>query len=58
MEYLIIEKRNPHAVHGIFDSIERAERHINEIIPVYVSNGFFMDKSLKQCDFVIRVKPC
>ena len=45
-KYKIVEKKNPLAVHALFDSLQRAERHLNEVIPEYVKRGFFMDKTL------------
>jgi hypothetical protein len=50
----IVEKLNPNAVHGIFDSLARAERHLAEIIPVYVERGYFSDKSLRADSFEIK----
>lgn len=49
----IVEKNNRLAVHGIFDTPERAERHLREIIPVYVARGYFADKTLRPEDFII-----
>ncbi len=46
MQYKIVEKKNPLALHGLFDSRERAERHLKETIPGYVAKGYFMDKTL------------
>lgn len=51
----IVEKSNHLAVHGLFDSMDRAERHLKEVIPVYVNRGYFMDKTLKADDFMILV---
>ena len=56
MVWHIVEKNNPLALHGIFDSLARAERHLNEIIPVYVSRGYFMDKTLTADSFCIVEK--
>jgi hypothetical protein len=53
MIYRIVEKNNRHAVHGVFDSLERAERHLREIIPSYIAKGYFMDKTLTADCFVI-----
>lgn len=53
MAFKIVEKKNHLAVHGIFDSRERAERHLNEVIPTYVEAGYFMDKTLCADDFKI-----
>jgi len=49
----LVEKRNHLAVHGLFDSMASATRHLAETIPVYVARGYFMDKSLKPDDFEI-----
>jgi hypothetical protein len=53
MGWKVIENNNPLAVHGLFDSLERAKRHLKEIIPEYVAKGYFMDKTLKVDDFEI-----
>ncbi len=50
----IVERNNPLAVHGYFDSIDRAELHLKNKIPEYVARGYFMDKTLTAQDFVIR----
>ena len=52
-EYNLIEKKYPLHLHGIFDSLERAERHLKELIPVYVAKSYFMDKTLRPEDFII-----
>lgn len=54
MKYKIVEKKNPLAVHGLFDTLERAERHLNEVMPKYVKRGFFMDKTLTENCFEIK----
>lgn len=46
MQFAIVEKANHLALHGIFDSIERAERHLAVTIPEYVARRYFMDKTL------------
>ncbi len=56
MKFALVEKKNHLAVHGYFGSKERAEKHLRETIPVYVSKGFFMDKSLTVNDFEVIVK--
>lgn len=56
MHFAIIEKNNPLALHGLFDTIERAERHLRDVIPVYVTRGYFMDKTLTANSFVIVQK--
>ena len=53
MSFKIVETDNPLAVHGIFDNLARAERHLREIIPSYVARGYFMDKSLTANSFKI-----
>lgn len=54
MKYKIVEKKNPLAVHALFDELQRAERHLNEVIPEYVKRGFFMDKTLTENCFEIK----
>lgn len=49
----LVEKKNRNAVHALFDSRERAERHLREVIPAYVARGLFMDKTLRPEDFEI-----
>lgn len=49
----IVEKRNHLAIHGLFDSRDRAERHLREVIPTYVARGYFSDKTLTADDFMI-----
>lgn len=51
--YKLVEKENNLAVHGLFDSKERAEKHLKEVIPLYVKRGYFMDKTLKSDSFKI-----
>jgi hypothetical protein len=53
MSFKIVEIGNPLAVHGIFDSLERAERHLREVIPSYVERGYFKDKTLTTASFKI-----
>lgn len=53
MGYKLVERCNSLAVHGYFDSLERAERHLQNNIPVYVSRGYFTDKTLTPGDFII-----
>ncbi len=52
--FAVVEKDNPLAVHGYFDSLERAQRHIDEVIPEYVARRYFMDKSLTADSFTVR----
>lgn len=49
----VVEKRNHNAVHGLFATRERAERHLREVVPTYVARGFYMDKTLRPDDFEI-----
>lgn len=51
--FKLVEKANPLAVHGIFDSLDRAERHLRITVPLYVAQGYFMDKSLTADSFEI-----
>ncbi len=53
MQYHLVEKKNRHACHGIFDSKERADKHLAETIPVHVARGYFMDKKLRANSFRI-----
>lgn len=53
MKIKIVEKKNQLAVHGLFDSMARAERHLTVVIPDYCKRGFFMDKTLTPDDFEI-----
>lgn len=51
--FKVVEKDNELAVHGLFDSRERAERHIREVVPEYVRKGYFMDKTLTADSFKV-----
>ena len=53
MQYYIVEKANHLAVHGIFDTQERAAKHLTKTIPMYCAKGYFMDKSLLPTSFEI-----
>lgn len=53
MKFAIVEKKNNLALHGIFDSKERAEEHLAKTIPVYVARGYFMNKSLTASCFEV-----
>jgi hypothetical protein len=57
MQYGIYEKDKQLSLHGIFDSLERAEYHLKEVIPVYVAKSYFMDKTLTKDSFEIRTYP-
>tara|TARA_R110000868_G_scaffold14344_1_gene66597 strand:+ start:491 stop:661 length:171 start_codon:yes stop_codon:yes gene_type:complete len=51
--FKLVEINNELAVHGIFDTKERAEKHLKETIPLYVQRGYFMDKTLTADSFKI-----
>lgn len=51
--YAMLEKKNPLALHGLFDTLESAEKHLRDVVPEYVSRGYYMDKTLTADDFVI-----
>lgn len=53
MKYKIVERKNHNALHGIFESLGSAERHLTFTIPEYCAKGCFMDKTLKPEDFEI-----
>jgi len=49
----LVEKKNHLAVHGLFYSREKAEKHLRETIPEHVRKGYFMDKTLTADDFEV-----
>ena len=49
----LVEKQNHLAVHGLFDSLESAQKHLEKNIPDYVAKGYFMDKTLTKDSFEI-----
>lgn len=51
--FAIVEKRDHHAVHGLFDYRETAEKHLRDTIPLYVARSYFMDKTLTTEDFEV-----
>lgn len=53
MSWKIVERQNPLAVHGIFETKQRAQRFIRETIPVYVARSYFTDKTLTAHDFIV-----
>jgi hypothetical protein len=59
MTYALVEKANHLAIHGLFDTLERAENHLTNVVPVYVAKDYFMDKTLTPDSFEIikRTKP-
>ena len=56
MRYKIVEKKHPLHVHGYFDSLERAENHLKNVIPEYVNKSYFMDKTLTADSFEIKTQ--
>ncbi len=52
--YTIREKKNPLAVHGQFDRLERAEYHLEVNVPTYCARRYYMDKTLTPTDFYIH----
>ncbi len=53
MVFKLVEKKDNNAVHGLFDSLQSAEKHVAETIPIYVQKGYFMDKTLTSKSFKI-----
>ena len=53
MQFKIVEKKNPLAVHAICCTRERAERWIAVNAVEYCRKGYFMDKTLTPDDFTI-----
>ena len=53
IEYKIVEKKNPLAVHGYFHCLERAQRWLMVNAPEYCSKGYFIDKTLTSDSFTI-----
>jgi hypothetical protein len=53
-EWGIYEKKNPHALHGIFSTREAAARNIREVKPAECTRGLFMDKTLTPDCFEVR----
>jgi hypothetical protein len=51
--FKLVEKKNHNAVHGLFDSRERAEFHLVNRIRLYVACGYFTDKTLRVDSFEI-----
>lgn len=56
--YAIVEKKNHHALHGIFGSREGAEKHLRDVVPGYVAKSYYDDKTLRADSFeVIEYEP-
>lgn len=51
--FKLVEKKDHSALHALFDTRERADRHLREVIPDYVARGLFADKTLRADDFEI-----
>jgi hypothetical protein len=49
-----IEKANPLAVHGLFDTVDRAQHWIDVKAVEYCLKGYFMDKTLTPESFTIK----
>ena len=56
LEYYIVEKENPNAVHSIHYSLDRAESYIRENVPYLLSINAFTNKSLRRESFMIQVR--
>jgi hypothetical protein len=52
-QFWLVEKANHLAVHGIFESLQSAQHHLENKVPLYCSKGYFMDKTLKPESFEI-----
>ncbi|KAF1042584.1 MAG: hypothetical protein GAK35_02631 [Herbaspirillum frisingense] len=52
-QFKLVERENHLHLHAVFDTKERAERHLREVIPVYCERGYFMDKTLMPNSFEI-----
>ena len=52
-KFKLVEKKNHLHVHGLFYSRERADKFLSEVVPSYVSRGFYDDKTLKPEDFEV-----
>ena len=51
--FKLVEKANHLAVHGLFYSKETAEAFLRDTVPEYIRRGYYMDKTLRPCDFEI-----
>lgn len=54
MQFIVIEKANPLAVHAICNTMERAERWIAVNAVEYCAKGYFIDKTLTPESFTIK----
>ena len=53
MQYALVEKSNHLHLHALFDSLDRAKLHLQNVIPDYVRKSYFMDKTLTANSFEI-----
>ena len=51
--FVLVEKANPQAIHGLFYTRERASQHLATQIPIYCTRGYFIDKSLAPESFEV-----
>lgn len=51
--FYVVEKNNFLAVHGHFDTLDRAKRWIAVKAPLYCGRGYFTDKTLTPDSFTI-----
>ena len=51
--FALVEKDNHLHLHALFDTQERAEQFLRDIVPLYVQLGYYMDKSLTADSFEI-----
>ena len=54
MSHMIVEKKNPLAVHAYCYSKESAQRWLDVNAPEYVAKGYFLDKTLTVDSFEIK----
>jgi hypothetical protein len=52
--FLVVEKKNPLAVHAHYDSKQSAEFWIKTLAVEYCAKGYFMDKTLTPNSFTVR----
>jgi len=52
-QFKMVEKDNPLALHALFDTKERGEKHLAEMVPIYCKHGYYTDKTLTPESFEI-----
>jgi hypothetical protein len=57
VKFHLVEKKNRNALHGIFDSEERAKQFLAVTVPEYVVRGYYSDKSLTPESFTVIPAP-